>query len=115
MATKIEISKSLDNWARNVVEKIRNRIVATDTIDSGELLRSIEYKRPAYSGNSKTWFVDFEMLDYGRYTDESNPRVKKSPKPPRNFFNKVIEDETDKLLDEIEDEIYLDIFKKLKK
>ena len=112
--SKIDISKGLKSWAEQTKTKIEKKIVDTDTIDTGALLKSIVYKTPSYSGSSKTWFVDFSMLWYGKFTDEPNSRVKKQPKPPREFFNKLIEDESDKIEDYIEDEIYFSIQKKLK-
>lgn len=112
--SKIDVKKSLSRWGKDVKKKIEQRIIETDTIDTGNLLRSIEFDSPRYSGGSGTWFVDFSMLDYGKYTDLRNPRVKKLPIPPRNFFFKLIEDEADNLEDYLFDEIYLDIEKKLK-
>jgi hypothetical protein len=116
--SKIDINKGLLKWGNDVKKKIKQRIVDTDTIDTGDLLKSIEFKHPRYSGSNKEWFVDFSMLDYGKYTDlppskGGSSRIKKSPVPPRNFFHSLIEDELDNLGDYIEDDIYLDIQKKL--
>ena len=112
---KIDVRKGLKLWGEDTKRKIEQKIKDTDTIDTGALLRSIEYTQPKYSGGSGTWFVDFSMLDYGKYLDdEPNPRVKKRPVPPRKFFAQVIEDNADRLEDFIYDEIYLEIEKQLK-
>lgn len=100
--------KELRNWSFVTTNKIRNKIIETDTIDTGALLASIKYFQ---SGN----FIRFSMLDYGKYTDEFNPRVKKKPVPPRNFFNKVIEDMGDELEDYLLGDIELEIDKMLEK
>jgi hypothetical protein len=116
---KIDISKGLRKWAEDTKKEIIDKIRETDTIDTGALLRSIDYSQPRYSGSNKEWFIDFSMLDYGKFTDlppgkGGSSLIKKSPVPPRNFFHKLIEDRRDDLLDYIENEIYLDIEKKLK-
>lgn len=108
MATKLELRRSLTKWSSDTRNKIRQRIVETDTIDTGDLLRSIESSQPRFSGSSG-WYIDFSMLDYGKYTDLYNPRVKKLPVPPRNFFFKLIENEMEKLEDEMYDDIVLSI------
>lgn len=104
----INVNKSLRNWAFITTNKIRERIIFTDTIDTGDLLASIKYIQ---SGN----FVRFTMLDYGKYTDEPNPRVKKRPRPPRNFFNKVIEDMGNELEDYLLGDVELEIEKAVEK
>jgi hypothetical protein len=113
--SKIEVRKSLENWSKEVKRKIEERIRTTDTIDTGALLKSIKYEYPKYSGSNKEWFVEFSMLDYGKYLDDKpNPRVKKQPVPPRHFFEKVIEDMSEQKLEEyLYEEIFLDIQKKL--
>ncbi len=88
----IDVNKQLRNWAFVTTDKIRQRIIVTDTIDTGALLASIKYQQ-----NGRR--VTFSMLDYGKFTDSPNPRVKKTPLPPRNFFNKVIEDMGEELED----------------
>ena len=113
--SKIDVRKGLRKWGEATKRKIEQKIKETDTIDTGALLRSISYSQPKYSGGDGTWYVDFSMLDYGKYLDDKpNPRVKKKPVPPRKFFAQVIEDMAD---DELEnylyDEIYLEIEKKL--
>lgn len=111
---KIDVKKGLKRWSEDTKRKIEQRIRDTDTIDTGALLRSINYSYPRYSGGEKSWYVDFEMLDYGKYLDnQPNPRVKKAPRPPRHFFEKVIEDQADQLDEYLFDEIYLEIEKKL--
>jgi hypothetical protein len=112
--SKIDIRKGLTEWGQMVKRKIEAKIIATDTIDTGALLRSINFEYPKYSGGEGKWFLSFEMLDYGKYTDLDNPRVKKSPKPPRNFFHKLIDEETEKLEDYIFEDIYKSVEKKLK-
>jgi len=104
----VNFNKSLRNWAFVTTEKIRERIIVTDTIDTGDLLASIRYIQ---SGN----FVRFSMLDYGKFTDGPNPRVKKRPRPPRNFFNKVIDDMGNELEDYLFAEIEFTIDKALEK
>jgi hypothetical protein len=104
----INFNKSLRNWAFVTTNKIRNRIIETDTIDTGDLLASIKYIQ---SGN----FIQFSMLDYGKYTDNPNPRVKKTPRPPRNFYNKVIDDMGDELEDYLLKDVELEIEKALEK
>lgn len=112
---KIDVKKGLKDWGADTKRKIEQKIKETDTIDTGALLRSIDYSYPRYSGNDKTWYIDFSMLDYGKYLDDKpNPRVKKQPVPPRKFFAQVIEDNADKLEDFLYDEIYLEIEKQLK-
>jgi len=112
--SKIDVRKGLRRWGADTKRKIEQRIKETDTIDTGALLRSIEYTQPKYSGGSGEWYVDFSMLDYGKYLDnQANPRVKKQPVPPRHFFEKVIDDNADNLEDYLYEEIYLEIEKKL--
>ena len=38
----INVNKSLRNWAFVTTDKIRERIIFTDTIDTGDLLASIK-------------------------------------------------------------------------
>lgn len=104
----INLNKSLRNWAFITTDNIRKRIIETDTIDTGDLLASIRYIQ---SGN----FIQFSMLDYGKYTDEANPRVKKRPRPPRNFFNKVIENMSNELDEYLLGDVELEIEKMLEK
>jgi len=105
----MKVKKGLKKWGADTKRKIEQRIRETDTIDTGALLRSIEFFE---IGNR---YIQFSMLDYGKYLDNKpNPRVKKQPVPPRHFFEKVIEDNADNLEDYIYDELYLEIEKKLK-
>lgn len=102
---KIDIRRSLIEWAKDTQTLIKDRIVMTDTIDTGALLKSIRYINPEYGGSQRKWFIDFEMLDYGKYTDEYNPRVKKEPVPPRNFFKESIKVMGERLEEYIDEEI----------
>lgn len=102
MSKKIVLSKSIKKFAKDVEGEIRNGIIRTNTIDTGDLLRSIDSFQV---GN----FVSFTMLDYGKFTDEGTKYIQ----PPRKFFNGVIEDMVDEFEDYIEDELFLEITKKL--
>jgi hypothetical protein len=81
----MKVAKSLQLYGRTVQSRIENKIVETDTIDTGDLLRSIKYYQ---IGN----YIQFSMLDYGKFTDEGTIRIK-----PRKFFNEVIDDSADLL------------------
>ena len=109
----MEIRDILIKWAEGVKDDIQKKIVDTRTVDSGDLLRSVNY---TLANNNK---VRFTMLRYGKYTDEGKPVGRnwiKDPRKepaPRNFFRKVIEMSEDDLAtildnaftDEIESEL----------
>lgn len=99
---KLDLKKSIKKFAEDTKQKIKDEIVRTDTIDTGDLLRSIDYYQ---AGN----FVQFSMLDYGKYTDQGTRYIQ----PPREFFNKVIEDNSNDFESYIEDELLLEIEKML--
>lgn len=104
----INFNKTLRKWSNDTKNKIRNRIIETDTIDTGDLLASIQYIQVGS-------FISFSMLDYGKYTDNPNPRVKKTPRPPRNFFNKIIDDMGDELENVLLPDVQFEIEKALEK
>jgi hypothetical protein len=79
----MSLQQVLTDYGVDTVQKIRQKIVDTDTIDTGALLNSIDYV-VVPDGNS--FDIEFFMNDYGRYTDEGTIRI-----DARKFFNEVID------------------------
>ncbi len=93
--------ETFGDLTKNAIEK---KIKKTKTIDTGALLKSIDYKITKKG-------VEFSMLDYGKFTDEGTKYIR-----PREFFNKVIEEETeDNLPDILFNYFEAEIDKKLRK
>lgn len=93
----INVSKSLKKFSAKTVRDIQDRIWVTKTIDTGDLLSSI-------SSYQVGTFVQFSMLDYGKFTDSGTKFIS-----PRKFFNHIIERNSNELEDLIGDDIELEI------
>jgi len=102
--SKIDVNKGLRGWAESVKKDIIREIIRTKTIDTGALLSSINYSPARYSGGLGQWFFEFSMLDYGIYTDRGTRTI-----AARNFFEKVIVQNTDNLDQFIEDDVQASI------
>lgn len=101
---KRKLKRRLENFGTRTTDSIRKKIKKTDTIDTGALLKSIDFDITKKG-------VEFSMLDYGQYTDEGTSKIK-----PRKFFNEVIEKQSEEELDEvIFDYFKAQIDKKLRK
>ncbi len=99
----MELREVLKKWAEGVKDDISKKIVDTRTVDTGDLLKSINY---TLTNENK---VRFTMLRYGVYTDEGKPIGRnwiKDPRKepaPRKFFRKVIENSEDDLAKILDD------------
>lgn len=102
---KRRLERRLENFGVNTKDKIKKKIKKTKTIDTGALLRSVDFKITKKG-------IEFSMLDYGKFTDEGTRYIQ----PPREFFNKVIEEEIDEELGDVFFEYFeAEIDKKLRK
>ena len=85
MNERITFAELLRRWAESVKGEIKQQIIATDTIKTGNLLRSADYTQQGER-------IQFSMLDYGVFTDEGTRRI-----APRNYFGAIIESRTSDL------------------
>jgi hypothetical protein len=102
---KKTIKKVLEDWAEDTKSEIVNKIISKGAVDTGRLRDSIGFE---VKEESDTYKVYFEMVDYGKFVDEGTIYIR-----PREFFNKVIEENVNNLEDELEDDIVKYIEKKL--
>lgn len=93
------------SFAKETKDRIRRKIYDVDAIKTGDLLRSIDYKLKM---NGEDFEVDFFMIDYGVFVDEGTKYIR-----PREFFVKVIEQETNNFEKDLEDEIEKEIYKSI--
>lgn len=91
MTLEEKILAELNNFGETVSGLIREEIVSTKTVDTGDLLRSVSYKV-----DPETLKLDFSMLEYGIYTDEGTQYIK-----ARKFFTQTIRDKLPTLGDNI--------------
>jgi hypothetical protein len=78
MNERITFAELLRRWAESVKGEIKQQIIATDTIKTGNLLRSADYTQQGER-------IQFSMLDYGVFTDEGTRNI-----APRYFFDAII-------------------------
>jgi hypothetical protein len=89
MNERITFAELLRRWAESVKGEIKQEIIRTDTIKTGNLLRSADYTQQGER-------IQFSMLDYGKFTDEGTRKI-----TPRNYFAPIIERRTADLEREI--------------
>lgn len=92
-------------FSKETKDRIKRKIADVEAIRTGDLLRSIDYELKM---NGEDFEVDFFMIDYGKFVDEGTKYIR-----PREFFVKVIEQETRSFEKDLEDEIEAEIYKSI--
>jgi len=100
-----EIEKLLIKFGEDTVNEIISEIIRKDVIKTGALKNSIDYELIETSDGLE---IRFKMLEYGKFVDEGTIYIK-----PREFFQKVIERESQRMLEDLEDEIEKEFYKSL--
>lgn len=90
---KITLAERLRRHGEAVKGEIKQKIISTDTIKTGDLLRSVDYLQVVNS-------IQFSMLDYGKFTDEGTIYI-----APRKFFNETIDKRNRELEESIGQEV----------
>jgi hypothetical protein len=88
MVIRNNFGKGLSKFGRVTANEIKNDIIRKNVIDTGALLRSINFFQV---GN----YLEFSMLDYGKFTDEGTIYIR-----PREYFIKTINNMADKFLED---------------
>jgi hypothetical protein len=100
-----DLEKLLNDFGRRTVDAIVSDIVRKNVIKTGALKNSIDYDIFSDSEGVK---IQFKMIEYGKYVDEGTIYIE-----PREFFNKVIEKQTELFSRDLEDEIEKEFYKSL--
>ena len=61
-----EMRAFLNNWAQNTKDKIKDRILAVDAVDTGRLLDSIDFDL-TFKPDADEVKIIFEMVEYGKF------------------------------------------------
>lgn len=105
----MKLQQALIDYGQDTVDKIRQRIIDTETIDTGQLLNSINF---TVTPNANSFVIDFSMMEYGRYTDEGTVYIN-----ARKFFADVIDDNfklwEDRILSAAQDDVYDELITEL--
>lgn len=89
----IDLRDILSRFGSDTVDKIVDRINAVGAVRTGTLRDSIDFRINESNGE---YSIEFEMVEYGKYVDEGTRYIE-----PREFFVKVIEEETERYLESI--------------
>ena len=61
-----EMRAFLNNWAQNTKDKIKDRILAVDAVDTARLLDSIDFDL-TFKPDADEVKIIFEMVEYGKF------------------------------------------------
>lgn len=100
-----DLENLINEFGSDTVDAIVNEIIKKDVIKTGALKASIDYD---IIRNDDDITIQFKMLNYGKFVDEGTVYIK-----AREFFQKVIEKQTQRFSKDLEDEIADEFYKSL--
>lgn|SRR5574343_623086 len=84
----------LDKIGSETIKLIKDEIVSQGLIKTGDLRDSIEYE---VIQNGSGYELDFSMIYYGEYLDKGTKYIQ----PPREFYEKIIQEQLSKYEEKI--------------
>ena len=82
MITMANFNNWVKDFADDTTNKVLDRIILVDAIDTGRLFESIESK---VGGGARSYTINMNMVEYGKFVDEGTIKI-----TPREFFKDII-------------------------